>query len=374
MKKSLFIILCLSTLGVITIQHIHAQGCVAIRHFSTCSAINDGSNVALHEGQWQIGAAYRYFKSDRHFRGTQEEVDRQVNNTEVINISNSVDVTLTYALNPRLSFNLVLPYVHYSRSSLYEHGLVNGEYVKQERKKTYASGISDVRLSANYWLLDFDRNPGGNIAVGFGIKLPTGNYQAEDLFYNVGPDGGDESRTVDQSIQPGDGGFGLTVEFNAYKEAFSHTYLYAAGFYLINPRETNGARTYRETLVANVLDNEAIMSVPDQYMLRGGISRSIMRLAGLSFSVGARFEGVPVRDLLGGSEGFRRPGYVLSIEPGINFMKGQHNINLSIPVALERNRLQSVTDKETEDALGIPRHGDAAFADYLISLSYSRRF
>ncbi|MEK6478783.1 transporter [Catalinimonas sp. 4WD22] len=373
MKKYLSVLL-ITIATTLTTTYLQAQGCVAIRHFSTCNAINDGSNVAFQDGQWQIAASYRYYKSDRHFRGKHEEVDRQVNNTEVINIANAVDLTLTYALNPRLSLNLILPYVHYSRSSLYEHGLVNGEYVKEERRMTYASGLADMRLSANYWLLDFDENPGGNISLGLGVKLPTGNYGAEDLFYNVGPDGGNEIRTVDQSIQPGDGGFGFTVEFNAYKELFSHTYFYAAGFYLINPRETNGTRTYRETLVANVLDNEAIMSVPDQYSLRAGISRSILRVPGLSVSLGGRFEGVPVEDLIGGSEGFRRPGYVISLEPGINYMKGKNNINLSVPFALERNRLQSVTDMETEENLGIPRHGDAAFADYLISLSYSRRF
>lgn len=374
MKKYLSILIFISITTALFSSQSNAQGCVAIRHFSTCNAINDGSNVAFEDGQWQISAAYRYYKSYRHYRGTHEEVDRQVNHTEVINISNSVDLNLTYALNPRLSFNLTLPYVHYSRSSLYEHGLVNGEYVKQERRLTYASGLADMRLSANYWLLDFDKHPGGNISLGVGIKLPTGDYGAEDLFYNVGPDGGNETRTVDQSIQPGDGGFGMTVEFNAYKELFSHTYLYAAGFYLINPRETNGTRTYRETLVANVLDNEAIMSVPDQFLLRAGISRSIMQVPGLSVSVGARYEGVPVEDLIGGSEGFRRPGYVISIEPGINYMKGMHNVNLSVPIAMERNRLQSVTDKETEAELGVPRHGDAAFADYLISLSYAIRF
>ncbi|WPP51450.1 transporter [Catalinimonas niigatensis] len=374
MKKYLSILFTLFVVSIFTTQNLYAQGCVAIRHFSTCNAVNDGSNVAFQDGQWQIGAAYRYYKSFRHFKGTHEEADRVANNTEVINYANSVDLTLTYALSTRLSFNLTLPYVHYDRSSLYEHGLVNGEYIKQERRTTSASGLGDVRLSANYWLLDFDKHPGKNISVGLGIKLPTGDYNAQDYWYNVGPEGQPELRTVDQSIQPGDGGFGVTLEFNGYQEIFNHTYVYAGGFYLINPRETNGTRTYRETLVRDILDNEDIMAVPDQYMLRAGISRSIMGVQGLSVSAGARIEGVPVKDLVGGNDGFRRPGYVVSIEPGVNYMTGKNNFNLNVPIALHRNRLQSVTDKEMEQRLGIPRHGDAAFADYLISFSYARRF
>lgn len=374
MKKFICILSFISFVCLAATHSLYAQGCVAIRHFSTCNAINDGSNVAFQEGQWQIGLAYRYFRSDRHYRGTHEEVDRQVNNTEVINYANSVDLNLTYAPTSRLSLNLSVPYVHFDRSSLYEHGLVYGSYVKQERRVSSASGLGDVRLSANYWLLDFDEHPGRNIAVGLGIKLPTGNYAAEDLFYNVGPNVGNEIRPVDQSIQPGDGGFGITLEFNAYQEIFSHTYLYAGGFYLINPRETNGTRTFRETLVRDVLDNEAIMAVPDQYMIRAGLSRSMMAVPGLSVSVGGRMEGVPVRDLAGGNDGFRRPGYVISVEPGVNYMAGKNNFTLNVPIALQRNRLQSVTDKETEVRLGIPRHGDAAFADYLISFAYARRF
>lgn len=374
MKKYIYILFISIFINLANTPELYAQGCVAIRHFSSCNAINDGSNVAFQEGQWQIGLAYRHFKSDRHFQGTHEEVDRQVNNTEVINYANSVDLSLTYAHSPRLNFNLIIPYVHYDRSSLYEHGLVYGSYVKQERRVSSASGLGDIRLSANYWLLDFEKHSGKNISVGLGVKLPSGNYAAEDLFYNVGPDGGNELRPVDQSIQPGDGGFGVTLELNAYQEVFNHTYLYGGGFYLINPRETNGTRTFRETLVRDVLDNEAIMAVPDQYMIRAGLSRSIIGIPGLSVSVGGRMEGVPVRDLVGGNGGFRRPGYVISIEPGLNYMAGKNNFTLNVPVALQRNRLQSTTDKETEVRLGIPRHGDAAFADYLISFAYTRRF
>ena len=49
-------------------------------------------------------------------------------------------------------------------------------------------------------------------------------------------------------------------------------------------------------------------------------------------------------------------------------VKGKNAVTLSVPVAIYRNRFQSVPDK----ARGA--HGDAAFADYLILAGYSRRF
>jgi hypothetical protein len=44
-----------------------------------------------------------------------------------------------------------------------------------------------------------------------------------------------------------------------------------------------------------------------------------------------------------------------------------------MPIAMYRIRKQSVTDKEVQDATGVARNGDAAFADYLISLGVTYR-
>ncbi len=79
-------------------------------------------------------------------------------------------------------------------------------------------------------------------------------------------------------------------------------------------------------------------------------------------------EGVPARDLLGDSKGFRRPGYVVSLEPAILYSHGRNMFNLSSPWAMLRDRTTSVND------VAAHTHGDAAFADYSIIASYSRSF
>lgn len=342
---------------------LNAQGCVAIRHFSSCVG-NSLENNLLGKGDLQVGMNYRYFKSFRHFRGTEEEPDRVANNSEVINHSHAWDFFLTYGISDRFYTSITIPTVINARSSLYEHG-------REERNSTYSRGLADIRAGIGYWLLDPIENPEGNIAVGLGIKLPTGNYNATDIFYNVGPEGSPEVRPVDQSIQPGDGGFGLTLDFQFYQKVATGLFAYGGGFYLLNPRETNGIRTFRETL-SPILENEAIMAVPDQYSVRTGLSYSLSDV--ISASMGARFDAVPVKDIIGGNEGFRRPGNVLSLEPGIAYIHQNFTLNLNVPLALRRDRPQSVTDRQTEISTGTPRNGDAAFADYLINFGISYRF
>ncbi len=350
-------------LSLASAANLEAQGCVAIRHFSSCVGTSLESNL-LNPGDVQLGINYRYFKSFRHFRGTEEEPDRVANGSEVINHSHSWDFFLTYGISNRLYASLTLPTVINTRSSLYEHG-------REERNTTFSRGLADVRMGIGYWLLDPVTHPNGNVAIGLGLKIPTGNYNATDIFYNVGPEGGPEIRPVDQSIQPGDGGFGITVDYQIYQQLAPKFFLYSGGFYLINPRETNGVRTFRETL-SPLLANESIMAVPDQYSVRLGTSYGISER--FSASLGARYDAVPVKDLIGGDEGFRRPGNVLSVEPGLSYMYGNFTVNLNLPFAVRRERPQSLTDKQTEELTGEPRAGDAAFADYVINFGVSYRF
>ena len=60
---------------------------------------------------------------------------------------------------------------------------------------------------------------------------------------------------------------------------------------------------------ANPASITAYNSISDQYLLQAGIARPIHKIHGLSWSLGPRMEGVPARDLIGDSLGFRRPGF-----------------------------------------------------------------
>jgi hypothetical protein len=362
MKKtfysSLYALLFVTCLQLVHSAAAKAQGCVAIRHMSSCSVGNASS--LLQPKHFQFSASYRYFRSHRHFSGTTENKERVELGSEVINLSNSLDLGLTYALTNRLSVSMIVPLSYTDRSSLYEHDRVN-------RYSSQSYGLGDIRLTANYWLLKPEVYPDQNISIGLGVKLPTGNFNAQDDFF-IKPNA-PERRPVDQSMQLGDGGVGITLEMQAYKQLFENTSIYVGGFYMLNPRDTNQTRTYRETLRAT-LSNEKYMSVPDQFMVRAGLAYALPAIKGLSATLGGRIEGVPVRDLIGGSHAFRRPGYVISVEPTLNYMKGPHTFTAGVPVAVVRNRTQSVTDQEA----AVARHGDAAFADFVVYFTYAHRF
>jgi len=109
-------------------------------------------------------------------------------------------------------------------------------------------------------------------------------------------------------------------------------------------------------------------------MARTGIDYEILPAHQMHLSLGARIDGVPVRDLVGGSEGFRRPGYTVSVEPGLSASVGSWSFSVYAPVSVYRNRLQSVPDKEQTAATGVYQHGDAAFADFSIISSISKRW
>jgi len=109
-------------------------------------------------------------------------------------------------------------------------------------------------------------------------------------------------------------------------------------------------------------------SVADQYLGRAGFSYGIWPQQGLSLSFGGRVDGIPTRDLVGGSEGFRRPGYAVYVEPGLQWTKGRNIFNLYTPVLMAANRQKNIYD----DRYGT--HGPAAFADFLIISSFSRAF
>jgi hypothetical protein len=361
MKKYLIILLIISFAAADAV----AQGCVAIRSTGAVCTRQDAEHANTAKS-WQINTSYRYFKSFRHFVGTEEQKERMENNTEVINWSHSLTFSIVRHLNNRWSLSLDVPVLSYKRSSLYEHGGNNAGPGGRHNTKSF--GLGDIRVAAYHWLLDPMKSMKGNVQVGLGLKLATGDYQYQDFF--VKADGSKVLGPVDQSIQLGDGGTGFTTEVNAYYNFNRIVGVYGNGYYLINPREQNGTSTARGSApsASAITYGTSTMSVPDQFMARLGAN---VNIENLGFSIGGRVEGIPSKDLVGGSSGFRRPGYVVSIEPGMSFTYNKTTAFVTVPVAVKRDRTQSVADKLRTDATGVYAHGDAAFADYLISIGFS---
>ncbi|UXI70502.1 hypothetical protein [Tahibacter amnicola] len=328
----------LGALSVLTAPAALSQGCVIARGGGAIAQTTDGSWLAA--GHWQVGMAYRWFRSDRHFVGHSEQTHRQREGSEVVNRSHFLDLNLTYAATDRLWITATIPYFASDRSSLYEHDRVH-------RHHTQSAGLADVRVTGTWWMRDPESAKDMNWAIGVGIKAPTGDYENTDVFQRTN---GPTTRYVDSSIQPGDGGWGVVVETQGYWRFAEQWAGYFNGSYLINPAERNRTTNF---------------SVPDAYLARIGVDFMPKELHGFGFSLGGRVEGVPPHDLIGGNGGSRRPGYAISVEPGVQFANESWSAGLTVPVAVDRSRQRTYR---------AANHGDAAFADYSVNFTINRRF
>jgi len=346
------------------VQQANAQGCVAVRA-TGCSGANNSTMLA--KGQFEFQTNMRYFESFRHFVGDEEQHERLEEHTEVRIKSMSYDFGFNYGLGKYTFLNVAIPFVINDRSN--NHYTDNNGVA--QRFSVQGRGLSDVRASVYHWFMPPVMDKKIAILGGIGIKLPTGAPNQSDVFHAKSYKGGDSTylRVVDQAIQPGDGGFGVSVEAQLNYQLAKGLTFYTTGYYLFNPQATSNVMRGTALSATDTVQN--FLSICDQYMARAGFNYTVQGKNPLNISVGGRLEGIPSEDLIGSSNGRRRPGYVVSIEPSVGWQIGSNRISFSVPVAMYRNRTKSVWDKIDPNG---ERHGDAAFADYFISASFAHRF
>lgn len=337
-----------------------AQGCVAAHSpqpvISGLDPTAEFSSSRVSAGDWLHGltvtVGYRTYSSFRHYIGTVYQAQRQTQHSAVLNHVDLFELDLNYQLTPRWSVIATVPGMEATR-----HG-------ESSALNVYRSGgIGDVTVGMQSWIFRPPTENHGNVSLSAQLKLPTGINDAKGT--KTLSNGTKMVEPFDESIQPGDGTWGFNLATEAYHPVIWETSAYFTGSWLFSPQDTTGVLTFRPA------PGEGVVSATDQYLWRGGFSRPVTGLKltrGLALSIGGRMEGVPVRDAFGKSDGFRRPGYVISIEPGLIYARGRYMVNVSGPWAMERNRKISVTDLENH------AHGDAAFADYTVIAGLTRSF
>src|SRR5262249_11804861 len=151
-----------------------------------------------------------------------ENEEREAKGNQVINNIHTFDLALTYAVTERLDLTLGVPFQLAERSQVVT--ATNGTIL--ERFSTRGDGLGDLRLLGSLWVFDPATHRKGNISLGLGVKFPTGENDARDTFHILDRTHGtitNNLQTIDQSIQPGDGGYGAILDLLAYRQISKST-------------------------------------------------------------------------------------------------------------------------------------------------------
>jgi hypothetical protein len=292
------------------------------------------------------------------FSGDVEQTQREAEGSQEINDSHFIDLRVAYSLNSRWSLDATVPLAINDRSQVVR--ALNISHTILARFHTHSSGLGDLRTVGHFGVRDPKNHPSGNIELGLGVSFPTGDRDVQDTFLVPARRGPvRQTHAVDPSIQLGSGGWGAVFEMSAFQQLAPRLTAYLTGTYTATPEE-------KYTPTASLLGD---YSIADSYLGQTGLQFRIWDRWDLNLSLGGRIEGVPVHDLIGGSQGFRRPGYAVSIEPGVNLMVKGWSAALTTPVAVYRNRLQSVSEQDAN-----LQPVAAGFADWVLFFTISRQF
>jgi len=318
------------------------------------------------QGTWTASVSPRSPRSARPSVRDPAQQYRQKEGSEVINNIHLIDIGVGYAVSKRVNLTLSIPFQFATRSQAIRDPQIRNEFGNGtviDRYETSADGLSDIKLLGTVWLLDPDHNKKQNLSLGLGVLFPTGEKDHKDVIkvFDTNSAGAysprAETRNVDNSIQPGAGAWGVIFDTYMFAEVVTNLTLYASGTYIAVPATDAGV------VSGNLQTSTTVWSTGDSYLARVGAGYRFLPKQGLSLTLGARLEGSPPKDLFGSDDGRRRPGYAISIEPGLVYARNKWFASFSAPVALYRNR--------QNDAAG--QEGDAAFADFitLFSVGYS---
>ena len=325
-----------------------AQGCEPIR-FTTPVNLGGEGQAYQPGGEWQLTFAYRRLVSNEWFVGQDENSARAPGGKSPEFRIHTFVADVAYAVSDRYRLRVSVPLSSGSLSRTWPDKAVHEQT---------ATGIGDVTMMAEAWTLKPRTHERGNVAVALGVKLPTGSHTISSKFYTAA---GGVSFPADQTIQPGDGGWSVLLETRGFRQITERAYGYAFASYMISPKARSDVQW--------VPESGQYWSVPDVYSARVGGAFSVLPDYGLTASLGARIDGIPIHDLLGGGDDdtIKRTAYVVFADPGLSFSRGRSTLTLSVPYRVAVNRQKSLLEQRT----GALNAG--GFAKHLVFAAYTHR-
>ena len=242
----------------------------------------------------------RIFESPRVTRPYSDEQWQRIDHTNMADLSFQDQVTR------RVEFSVGVPYFMSTRSQTI------ATVPDLTRYQTASRGIGDIVVATRRWMFDPDTHTKGNVKLGAGIQFPTGSDNVQDTFLVLSSGVvTNQIRNVDQSIQPGEGGWGYLADVAGFR-TFKASSLYVNAAYLLTPQENNGVTNGTATSGPS-----QYMSVYDQFFLGGGIGFQEDRHAQHGSRIGeerSNLEREPARDEEHGDEDAEADGVELFVE------------------------------------------------------------
>jgi hypothetical protein len=341
-------VLLLAVTHTLAASRATAQGCEPIR-FTTPVSLGGQGQAYQPAREWQLTLAYRRLVSNEWFIGTEESSSRAPGGKPPVFVIHTFVADVAYAIDDRYRVRLSVPV---------STGSLSRVWPDQSYREQTATGIGDVSLLGEAWILQPRTHERGNMAVGLGVKAPTGNHRTASQFYTAT---GPVDFPADQTIQPGDGGWAILLQGQGFRQVTERTHVYGVASYMASPKARSD--------VQSAPNSGQYWSVPDIYSARLGGAFSVWPDQGLTVSLGGRVDGIPVHDLLGGGDEYtiKRSAYVAFADPGMSLTRGRGTLTVSVPYRVMVNRQKSLYEQRTN---GLNAGG---FARYLVFASYSHR-
>ncbi len=281
----------------------------------------------LEKGEWQIQGSLNRFSSNEYFTGSQLRSDLVNADAAPKQGGTSLNFQGAYALTRRINLMADVPVLIES----YWNYPIAGS-----RREMKTRGLGDAVVGGRIWLLNPEKNTKQNLALQLAVRLPTGDSNYQVMYPNIlGQD--IKLHAAKSDVQPGSGAAGLRLAVQGYRR-FRHFAVYGNALYLFSFKEQNNTQSIMSTFNPGGPDavpaNKRYNSAPDSYLYNVGVSTPFPRLKGLSLSLGSQMAGVPTFNVLTGSEGYRQPGYLVTLNPGLSLNTKMGTYFVSVPVRI----------------------------------------
>ena len=338
-----------------------------------------GTSGDIQAGHGTLSIGYRNVYANQYFLNP--HVFTQLNNEErPTRLWNTVDLTGTYQLTKRVNLQATVPLQWNQATFLVP--FTDGPLAESFRQRLSTAGVGDIVLMERTWLFDPDNVKRGNVLLGLGLKLPTGNYRGGNTWTGGAP-GVWNNKPAPLTILIGDGGVDVLAEILAYrivKWPVRKTNVFAVGSYMISPRGTTGIPSQNLLLgppisTSPFTQNSLVNTVPDVYSLRAGMIvpspfKNNKYLRPLSGLVAYRWDGSPQKDFIGNSNGFRQPGFFMAVELGLFYQYKRHLLQASSPISF----LRYASFNSGGEKPGSPAPRTTAFSPASLNLRYTYFF